>query len=72
VHKARSNFLSKEEATRLTNAAKPEFRPILKAALLTGARYSSLAALRPRDFNRKAGTVTMLKAVAHSGHTMSC
>jgi len=60
VHKARSNYLSKEEATRLTNAPEPEFRPILKAALLTGARYGSLASLRPRDFNRKVGTVTML------------
>ena len=60
MHKARSNYLSKEEATRLTNAPEPEFRPILKAALLTGARYGSLASLRPRDFNRKVGTVTML------------
>jgi integrase len=59
VHKARTDFLSIEEATRLTNAAEPEFRPILKAALLTGARYGGLAQLRVRDFDRKAGTVAV-------------
>src|SRR5262249_39683310 len=66
VHKARANFLSLDEAKRLTNATGPEFRPIFQAALLTGARYGSLAALRVRDFHiiRKAGieegTVAML------------
>jgi integrase len=60
VHKARANFLSLDEAKRLTNATGPEFRPIFQAALLTGARYGSLAAVRVRDFNRKAGTVAMI------------
>jgi integrase len=59
VHKSRDRILTVEEATRLVNAADEEFRPLLRAALQTGARYGSLTSLRVADFNAKAGTVRM-------------
>jgi integrase len=49
VDAARLGFLTVDEAQRLINAASGEFRTLVQAALLTGARYSELAALRVRD-----------------------
>jgi integrase len=57
VAKARLRYLSVAEAKRLINGASPEFRPLLQAALLTGARYGQLAQLVVSDFNPDAGTV---------------
>jgi integrase len=39
------------EAKRLVNAAGEAFRPMIQAALLTGARYGELVRLRAADFN---------------------
>jgi integrase len=48
---ARLRFLSVQEAQRLLNAAgSPEFRDLLHAGLLTGARFSELCRLEVRDF----------------------
>lgn len=47
---AKIRYLSADEARRLTNAAGPEFRPLIRAALLTGARWGELTALRAGDF----------------------
>ncbi|MGZ3411065.1 MAG: tyrosine-type recombinase/integrase, partial [Xanthobacteraceae bacterium] len=54
VNAARPGYLSVEEARRLINAAdkKSGFRDLVHAALLTGARYGELRALRVRDFHR--------------------
>ncbi len=54
---ARIRFLTDAEATRLVNAAGPEFRPIVTAALLTGARWGELTRLRAADFNPDAATL---------------
>jgi integrase len=54
VTKARLRYLTMAEAKRLINAADPEFRPLLEAALLTGARYGQLAQLTVADFNPMA------------------
>jgi integrase len=51
VEMARTRHLSIAEAQRLINAADPEFRPLVRAALETGARYSELARLEMQDFN---------------------
>jgi integrase len=62
VDAARIRYLTVAEAKRLINACEPEFRPIVQAALDTGARYSELTRLQVRDFNSDAGTV----AIRHS------
>jgi integrase len=59
VEAARVRYLSIAEAERLINAADPDFRPLVYAALETGARYGELAHLEVRDFNPDAGTVTI-------------
>ena len=50
-------YLSDEEARRLVNTLDPTFRPLVQAALLTGARYAELAGLEARDFDRQSQTV---------------
>jgi integrase len=47
----RIRFLTAGEATQLVNGSSVEFRPLLRAALLTGARYGELARMNVRDFN---------------------
>jgi integrase len=56
---ARARFLTADECRRLMNASPAPFRDLVQAALLTGCRYSELAALRVDDFNISAGTVTI-------------
>lgn len=43
--------LGDDESRRLVSACNANFRPMVMAALLTGARYSELAALEVRDFD---------------------
>jgi integrase len=59
VEAARVRFLSIVESQRLINAADAEFRPLVIAALQTGARYQELARLRVADFNVDAGTLAI-------------
>ncbi len=54
---ARSRFLTDDEALRLVNAAGPEFRPMVIAALLTGCRYGELCRLRTGDLNADQGAL---------------
>jgi integrase len=56
---ARVRYLTVAEARRLVNACAPDFRPLVEAALQTGARYSELARLRVHDFNPDSDTVTI-------------
>ncbi|MCA3002792.1 MAG: tyrosine-type recombinase/integrase [Burkholderiales bacterium] len=44
-------FLKPEEATRLINACPEDFRRLIKAALMTGARYSELAGMKVEDYS---------------------
>jgi integrase len=59
VDAARLRYLTVEESKRLINACDPDFRPIVQAALQTGARYGQLAQLRVSDFNPDAGTLRL-------------
>jgi integrase len=59
VDAARIRYLTVAEAVRLINATDPEFRPMVRAALETGARYGELTRLEVRDFNASAGTVSI-------------
>lgn len=59
VDGARIRYLSVAEANRLVNAADPNFRPMVRAALLTGARYGELARLTVADFNPESATLAI-------------
>jgi integrase len=50
VDAARLRYLSVAEAKRLINAAEPDFRLLVQAALQTGARYGELARLTVAEF----------------------
>lgn len=58
VSKARIRFLSAAEVVRLDNAIDPDFRPLLRAAFATGARYGQLAKLKVADFD-SVGTLRL-------------
>lgn len=58
------HYLSDNEARRLVNACDPTFRPLVQAALLTGARYSEIAGLEVRDFDRQAHTLWLRETKA--------
>jgi integrase len=57
VDAARVRYLTVAEAKRFLNACEPDFRRLAQAALVTGARYGELAALRASDFNPDSGTI---------------
>jgi integrase len=59
VEHARVRFLSIAESQRLINGADAEFRPLVIAALQTGARYQELARLKVADFNQDACTLAI-------------
>ncbi len=64
VDAARVRYLSKDDCRRLVNACGDDLRPLVRAALLTGCRYSELAALRAEDFNPDGGTVHVRRSKA--------
>lgn len=57
VDKPRVRYLSATEAGRLVNGCAPDFRPLVRAALLTGARYGELVRLNVGDFQAATGQV---------------
>ena len=59
VETARVRYLSETECVRLVNSCEPAFRNLVRGAILTGCRYSELAALHAADFNADAGVVTV-------------
>jgi integrase len=62
VEVARVRYLSVAEAQRLINAADADFRPLVRAGLESGARYSELTRLEVVDFNADAGTLGVRKS----------
>jgi integrase len=62
VDAARVQYLSMKQAQRLINACDPDFRPLVEAALQTGARYGELSALQVADFNPDLGTVAIRRS----------
>jgi integrase len=59
VDSARGRYLTHTEAQRLINASEPEFRLLVQAALMTGARYGTLTQLIVADFNPDVGTISI-------------
>jgi integrase len=55
-------YLTLAEAQRLYNGCDPEFQPLVRAALETGARYAELGRLVVADFNSDSGTVAIRKS----------
>lgn len=60
----RVRFLSEVEARRLVNRSDPEFRPLVRAALLTGCRYGEIVGLEVNHFDVAAGVLQV-----HEGKT---
>jgi integrase len=54
---ARARYLTVDECRRLIRTSEGAFRDLIQAALLTGCRFSELAALQAQDFNPDAGTL---------------
>jgi integrase len=61
----RIRFLTEAEAVQLVNACTPEFRPLFRAALLTGARYGELVRMSVGNFNTT--TAQLFVAPSKSG-----
>ena len=57
VDEARIRFLTDVECVRLVNACPAELRALVRAALLTGARWGELVALRASDVNLAAPSI---------------
>jgi integrase len=51
----RVRFLTESESVRIVNASNPDFRPLVRAALLTGARYGELVRMTVGAFNERTG-----------------
>jgi integrase len=63
-------FLSLVQSKRLINAAEAEFRPLVRAALLSGCRYGELCRLHIEDFNEDVGTLAIRKSKAKKARTI--
>lgn len=61
VDGAKLRFLTDDESRRIVNAAGAEFRPIVQAALLTGARWGELRNVSVEDVDLQAGTVRLVE-----------
>jgi integrase len=57
VDKPRIRFLTEAESIRLVNSCARELRPLLTAALFTGARYGELVRMKVADFDPKSALV---------------
>jgi integrase len=62
VDQARVQWLTVDEARRLTNACEPDFRRLIEVALLTGARYGELRRMLARDFDSRSKTVLVAES----------
>lgn len=62
VDEARIRFLTDAEAMRLVNACPVNLRQLVRAALLTGARFGELASLHAKDVNLDTAQVYFVPA----------
>ena len=61
VDVAKRRYLTDDEARRLVNASDPDFRPIVRAALLTGGRYGELRHAKVKDYDPQSRTVYLVE-----------
>jgi integrase len=64
VASGRARYLTMEESRRFLDGCDDVFRPLARAALETGCRYSELARLEVSDFDKTSGTVHIRKSKA--------
>ena len=62
VASKRARYLTLDEAKRFLDACDDVFRPLARAALETGMRYSELGRLEVADFNEDSGTLHVNKS----------
>ena len=63
-------FLRAEECTRLINACEGDFRDLLQAALLTGARYGEIVRLRADDINTDNRSIFIKPSKSNKGRNI--
>lgn len=61
VDVAKRRYLNDDESRRLVNASDPEFRPMVRASLLTGGRYGELRHARVADYDRQSRTIFLVE-----------
>lgn len=64
VDGAKLRYLSEAEARKLVAAVDTVFKPMVQAALLTGARYGELSAVRVSDFDGEAAILWLRETKA--------
>lgn len=62
VEIARLDYRSEAECGRILNACAPDFRRLVRGALVSGARYGELTRLEVRDFNPDARALLVQEA----------
>ena len=65
--RARVRFLKQEEQVALVSACPPDFRALVRGALLTGCRYGELSRLKCRDYDPNPQNPTVFIAESKSG-----
>lgn len=58
-------FLSDKQVTELLEATSREFHNLIKAGVLTGARYGELAEVKVKNFDSKQGTIELIGKTGH-------
>ena len=61
VDSAKLRYLADDEARRIVNATDEDFRPMVRAALLTGGRYGELRLAKVRDYDREAKVLWLIE-----------
>ena len=59
VNRARDVFLTTEQCRALLNACEPDFRSLVRSALITGCRYGELVRRTVRDLDLKQCTLSV-------------
>ena len=65
----RDRWLTTDEAKRLERVCSGDFKTLVKAALLTGARYGQLCDVQVKDFDAASATLRLESAKGSSGET---
>jgi integrase len=71
VDAPRIRFLAPDECRRLVNACEPDFRQLVRGALLTGMRYGELTRLRVGDVHLDAGSLMVARSKAGKARTVA-